>query len=170
VRKVGPIGVVLKAGVWYLVAQKGSAFRTYRVGRMSETQALEEPYARPSSFDLAAWWSKSSREYEMSSYRGTATIRLSPRGRALIDMLGPYVAQAVAQSSGKADPRGWVRCTIPIESMEYGIGELMRLGADVEIIAPRALRARMAQALTEALERYAPRRARAPSADGARRR
>ena len=155
-RKVGPVGVVLKAGLWYLVAQKGGAFRTYRVGRMSEVEALDEPYDRPRNFDLAAWWTKSSREYEKSSYRGTATIRLSPRGRVLVDMLGPYVAQAVAETTAKPDDRGWVRCTIPIESIEYGVSELMRLGADVEVVAPPAVRARMAQSLSEMLEHYAP--------------
>ena len=129
-RKVGPMGVVLKAGIWYLVAQKGDAFRTYRVGRMAETEALAEQYVRPRNFDLAAWWARTSREYEVASYRGRAIIRLSPRGRLLVDMLGPYVAQAVAQTAGAPDGRGWVRCTIPIESIEYGIRELMRLGLD----------------------------------------
>jgi predicted DNA-binding transcriptional regulator YafY len=161
IRKVGPIGVVLKAGVWYLVAQKGSALRTYRVGRMSEAEALDETYVRPRSFDLAAWWAQSSREYEASSYRGSATIRLSPTGLALIDMLGPYVAQACAQSSGKPDTDGWVRCTIPIESLEYGIRELMRLGDDVEVVAPAALRARMTQVARRMTERHAARPSRA---------
>ena len=156
-RKVGPIGVVLKAGVWYLVAQKGNAFRTYRVGRMAETAALAEAYVRPKDFDLAAWWARSSREYEVASYRGSAVIRLSPRGRSLVDMLGPYVAQAVAQTAGDPNQRGWVRCTIPIESPEYGVRELMRLGDDVEVVSPPALRARMAQTLRETLQRYVAR-------------
>ncbi|HYR00508.1 MAG TPA: WYL domain-containing protein, partial [Casimicrobiaceae bacterium] len=134
------------------------AFRTYRVGRMSEVEALDEPYDRPRNFDLAAWWTKSSREYEMSSYRGTATIRLSPRGLALVHMLGPYVAHAVAETVGKPDDRGWVRCAIPIESVEYGVSELMRLGSDVEVVGPPALRARMAQTLSETLEHYAHQR------------
>lgn len=164
-RKVGPVGVVLKAGVWYLVAQKGNAFRTYRVGRMAETEALAEAYVRPKDFDLAAWWTRSSREYEVASYRSSAVIRLSPRGRSLVDMLGPYVAQAVAQTAGDADERGWVRCTIPIESLEYGVRELMRLGDDVEVVSPPALRARMAQTLRETLQRYVARQgARARSA------
>jgi predicted DNA-binding transcriptional regulator YafY len=157
-RKVGPIGVVLKAGLWYLVAQKGAAFRTYRVGRISQAAALDEPYVRPRNFDLAAWWARSSREYELASYRGRATIRLSARGLAVVDALGPYVAQAVAETSGKPDTRGWVRCTIPIESIEYGVRELMRLGAEVEVVAPPVLRARMQQSLRETLEQYAPRR------------
>jgi predicted DNA-binding transcriptional regulator YafY len=170
IRTVGPLGVVLKAGIWYLVAQKGGALRTYRVGRMSETEALDEPYARPRSFDLAAWWSQSSREYEMQSYRGTASVRLSPRGLALVDGLGPYVAQATAQTAGSPDDHGWVSCTIPIESIEYAVRELMRLGADLEVVAPPALRSAMAQALRDTLLRYAPRAPTASRRSAARRR
>jgi predicted DNA-binding transcriptional regulator YafY len=157
-RKVGPLGLVLKAGIWYLVAQKGAAPRTYRVGRMSDAVALDEPYARPADFDLATWWSHASRDYELGSYHDSATIRLSPRGRARLDLLGPYVVEAASASAGKPDRDGWVRCTIPLESFAHGVGELMRLGADVEIVSPAALRAQMAQALRAALQRY-PRRA-----------
>jgi predicted DNA-binding transcriptional regulator YafY len=67
------------------------------------------------------------------------------------------VAQAAAQTSGKPDRDGWVRCTIPIESLEYGVRELMRLGADVEVLAPSALRTRMAQVAREITERHAAR-------------
>ena len=68
-RKVGPLGLVLKAGIWYIVAQKGGAYRTYRVGRMVDVEPLDEEYARPTTFDLAAYWTRSSREYELATYR-----------------------------------------------------------------------------------------------------
>lgn len=154
VRKVGPLGLVLKAGVWYLVAQKGNAFRTYRVGRMTEAEVLEETYSRPAKFDLAAWWAKSSREYEESAYRETVTVRLSPRGRLLLDMLGPYVLAAAAKTASEPDQRGWITCTIPLESADYGIRELMRLGVEVEIVSPAPLRTQMAQTLRDALRHY----------------
>lgn len=157
VRKVGPLGLVLKAGVWYLVAQKGNAFRTYRVGRMTEAEVLEETYSRPAKFDLAAWWEKSSREYEESAYRETVTIRLSPRGRSLLDMLGPYVLAAAAKTASEPDQRGWITCTIPLESADYGIRELMRLGVEVEIVSPAPLRTQMAQTLRDALRHYSRR-------------
>ncbi len=156
-RKVGPVGLVLKAGIWYLVAQKGNSFRTYRVGRISEAEALDEPYIRPPKFDLAAWWARSSREYEVSSYHDTATVRLSPRGRSLLDLLGPYVVEAVAKTASEPDRRGWVRCTIPLESAEHGIRELIRLGDDVEVISPEALRSQVAQTLRKTLQRYSKR-------------
>jgi predicted DNA-binding transcriptional regulator YafY len=157
VRKVGPLGLVLKAGIWYLVAQKENLFRTYRVGRISEAEALDEPYPRPADFDLSAWWSRASREYELGSYRDSATIRLSPRGRLVVDLLGPYVAEAVAKTASKPDRRGWVRCTIPLESGDFGIRELMRLGVDVEVISPADLRTRMERTLSRTLAQYSHR-------------
>jgi predicted DNA-binding transcriptional regulator YafY len=153
-RRVGPLGLVLKGGVWYLVAQKGTTFRTYRVGRITEAEALDETYVRPLKFDLAAWWAKASREYEASSYTESATVRLSPRGRSLAELLGPYVEQAVAKTAGKPDAQGWVRCTIPLESSDHGIRELMRLGVEVEVVSPVTLRAQLAQVLRDTLEVY----------------
>jgi predicted DNA-binding transcriptional regulator YafY len=157
VRKVGPVGLVLKAGIWYLVAQKGSTFRTYRVGKILEAETLDEPYARPLNFDLAAWWARSSREYEANTYTDSATVRLSPRGCSLLDLLGPYVVEGVAKTASKPDKRGWIRCTIPLEPADSGIRELMRLGDEVEVISPVALRARMAQTLRKTLQQYAKR-------------
>jgi predicted DNA-binding transcriptional regulator YafY len=155
-RKLGPIGLVLKAGAWYLVAQKGDSFRTYRAARISEAETLDEPYSRPADFDLAAYWVRSSRAFEIESYRESATIRLSPRGRSLLELLGPYVVDAVAKTAGKPDRRGWVRCTIPLESAEFGIRELMRLGEDVEVISPAALRTQMVATLRKMMLHYSP--------------
>lgn len=153
-RKVGPLGLVLKAGIWYLVAQKGSAYRTYRVGRMSDVQPLDEPYARPKDFDLAAYWTRSSREYELATYGGSAVIRLSPRGRELAGLLGSYVEDAITKTAGKPDKRGWVKCTIPIETSDHGVRDLMRLGADIEVIAPASARTAIVKALREAMTQY----------------
>lgn len=156
--RLGPLGLVLKAGVWYLVAQRGSAYRTYRAANILAAEALADPFVRPADFDLASYWTKSSREYELGNYRGTAVVRLSPRGRSLINLLGPYVEAAVAKTAGRPDKQGWLRCTIPVESGDFGIRELLRLGEDLEVIAPATLRAQMRQALRQTLRRYVARR------------
>ncbi len=153
-RTVGPLGLVLKAGIWYLVAQKGSTTRTYRAVRIADAVVLDETFDRPPRFDLAAFWARSSRDYEANAYRDSATIRLSPRGRALADLLGPYVEAAVAKTAGKPDRRGWIRCTIPLESAESGVRELMRLGAEVEVLAPATLREQMTKMLRQVLRHY----------------
>jgi predicted DNA-binding transcriptional regulator YafY len=152
--RLAPLGLVLKAGVWYLVAQKGGAYRTYRAVNILAAETLGETFVRPADFDLASYWAKSSREYELGNYRGTAIVRLSPRGRSLINLLGPYVEAAVTKTAGRPDKQGWLRCTIPVESGDLAIRELLRLGEDLEVIAPAALRAQMRQALRSVLRHY----------------
>jgi predicted DNA-binding transcriptional regulator YafY len=138
-RKLGPLGLVLKGGTWYLVAQSGKAIRTYRAANIHDAEVLEEPFARQKGFDLAAHWAASSRDYEAGVYRERAEVRLSPQGYALLELLGPYVTEAAARTMQKPDAKGWVRCTLPIETISFGVRELMRLGDDVDVLGPPAL-------------------------------
>jgi predicted DNA-binding transcriptional regulator YafY len=144
-RKLGPLGLVLKAGVWYLVAQNKSSVRTYRARNIYEASMTDEPFARPKHFNLAAHWQKAVREYEGGVYREQAEVKLSPKGRYMLDLLGPYVQRAAAETSGKPDRKGWVRCTLPLESIDFGIRELMRLGDEVIVLGPPELRAQFAE-------------------------
>jgi predicted DNA-binding transcriptional regulator YafY len=152
--KLGPLGLVLKGGVWYLVAQNGKSIRTYRAANIHDVQISDENFVRPAKFDLAGYWQKSSRDYEAGVYREHADVRLSQDGLARLDLLGPYVTEAAARTARKPDRQGWVRCTVPIESIDYGVRELMRLGEDVEVIGPPALRARMAAKLEAMSKRH----------------
>ncbi|HEV7491003.1 MAG TPA: YafY family protein [Rhodanobacteraceae bacterium] len=146
-RTLGPLGLVLKAGVWYLVAQnKNSSVRTYRARNIHDAAISDEPFARPKHFNLAAHWQNAVREYETGVYHEHADVRLSPKGNYMLDMLGPYVQRAAAQTAGKPDRKGWFRCTLPLESIDFGIRELMRLGDEVVVIGPPEFRARFAAA------------------------
>jgi predicted DNA-binding transcriptional regulator YafY len=157
-RKLGPLGLVLKGGLWYLVAQSGKATRTYRVANVHDAQIADEAFARPKNFDLAAHWEQASRAYETGVYRETAEVRISPRGMALLELLGPYVTEAAAKH-GKRDRRGWTRCTLPVESVRQGVRDLMRLGDDMEVLGPPTLRERIAEVSAAVAQRHgAPRR------------
>ncbi len=114
---------------------------------------------RPSKFDLVAHWQSAVREYEAGVYHEHADVRLSPEGLRRLELLGPYVTNAAAQTAGKPDRRGWMRCTLPIESIDFGVRELMRLGTDVVVIGPDALRARMARVATRIAQRHRVRKA-----------
>lgn len=144
-RRLGPLGLVLKAGVWYLVAQRGNAVRTYRAANIHDAEITNEAFARPKHFDLAAHWREAVREYEGGVYHEHADVRLSPRGVYMLDLLGPYVVRAAAETASKPDRKGWVRCTLPLESIDFGIRELMRLGDEVRVLGPRELRARLGE-------------------------
>jgi predicted DNA-binding transcriptional regulator YafY len=152
-RKLGPLGLVLKGGTWYLVAQSGKALRTYRVGLISDAVVTDEPFKRPKTFDLAAHWEESSRAYESNLYREQADIRVSQRGLDLLELLGPYVTEAAAKT-GKRDKQGWTRCSVPIESHTHAVREFLRLGDDIEVLAPAALRERLVDTLQQTAKRY----------------
>src|SRR3954454_22221113 len=68
-RTMEPLGLVLKAGVWYVVASTDGQIRTYRISRVAGATALEERFERPASFDLASTWAESSAAYERDAPR-----------------------------------------------------------------------------------------------------
>jgi predicted DNA-binding transcriptional regulator YafY len=144
VRTLAPLGLVLKGGVWYLIAQSGTSIRTFRAARIYDAKLCSGRFQRPKGFKLAAHWEMAARDYEASVYREHAVVRLSPKGLELLDLLGPHVVAAAAKTSRNLDRAGWARCTIPIESLEYGVRELMRLGTDVTVLGPPPLRSLMA--------------------------
>jgi predicted DNA-binding transcriptional regulator YafY len=165
-RKLGPLGLVLKGGVWYLVAQSGTAssgeavgqknktIRTYRVAAMVDPEVTDEKFVRPRKFDLAAHWERAAREYETGTYRDEADVRLSRRGMARLAQLGQYVKERAAQTAGPPDKDGWVRCQLPVEPGEPGLRELLRLGDEIEILGPTGTRRRMAELAAAVAHRH----------------
>jgi predicted DNA-binding transcriptional regulator YafY len=143
-RIVDPLGLVLKAGRWYCVARCGEHIRTYRVAQILDAEPLATRFERPDGFRLAAYWQRYLAEFEVRRQRGLADVRLSSRGLERLAHLTDPAVVAAAKRNAVADRDGWVRTRIPIETSEHAVGELLRLGADVEVLAPLELRRRMA--------------------------
>ena len=156
--QVAPLGLVLKGGIWYLIAQHEKSIRTYRAGNIHDAEVRDESFIRPKDFDLALYWAKSARDYEAGVYHEHADVRLSPKGMLLLELLGPYVTEAASRTAGKPDRHGWLRCTLPLESVEFGVRELMRLGDEVEVIGPAALREQMAATAKRIAKAHRPAR------------
>ncbi|MGI5175158.1 WYL domain-containing protein [Dactylosporangium sp. CA-152071] len=66
----------------------------------------------------------------------------------LREIAGDPVVAAVDATAGPPDQSGWVHAVIPIESLTPAHGELLRLGAEVEVLSPAALRDRLADTAT----------------------
>jgi predicted DNA-binding transcriptional regulator YafY len=145
IRKLQPLGLVLKAGIWYLVARVKEQPRTYRVSNILEMSVRDECFERPKDFDLVGFWTMSSRAYEVGLYRSEAVLRVSPSGMPKLDLLGSVIAQAAAETAAPSDRHGWVRVVIPIESIEQAAADLLRLGIDAEVLEPPELRSRIAE-------------------------
>jgi predicted DNA-binding transcriptional regulator YafY len=153
-RKLQPLGLVLKGGVWYIVAQVGGQRRTYRVSNVIALTETEEKFERPRDFDLVSFWSQASRAYEVGLYRGEAILRLSPLGVLKLDALGSAIAQAAAETASAPDEDGWVRVVIPIERTEQAAADIIRLGVDAEALEPQSLREKIAEMASEVLRIY----------------
>lgn len=141
-RRLRPLGLVLKAGVWYLVAEPGP--RTYRVANIQRLRALDEHFTRPDGFDLAGFWRAHVERYEENETGETAVVRLSPSGiAALPDILGPRAARLAGRTLEPEDADGWRRARVPLESVPHAAAGLLRLGADAQVLAPPELVAHM---------------------------
>ncbi|MER7815458.1 WYL domain-containing protein [Streptomyces sp. NPDC096153] len=144
-RRLRSYGLVLKSGTWYLVAATERGIATYRVAQILDAVLSDEVFERPGDFDLGAYWTSYLDDFRSRRYTGTATIRLSPRGRRrLPDNLPPEVVRAVESTATAVGDEGWFEAVIPTESTEHACGELLGLGIDVEVIAPAELRRAMA--------------------------
>ncbi|MET9626890.1 YafY family protein [Lentzea sp. NPDC006480] len=139
-RTLKPLGLVLKAGRWYLVAQGSSRISTYRVSQMQAVTVLDTTFERPAGFDLAAHWTASLEDFQARQYTGEAVIRLTAHGfESFASNVLPVVARAASESA--VDEGEWVRVTIPIESIGHAAGMLLRMGGEVEVLSPPELRA-----------------------------
>ena len=82
-------------------------------------------------------------------------VRVSPAGLKRLRELSSAIAEAVDRSPGKAGKSGWTRVSIPIESVDHAVLELMRLGPECEALEPKELRAKIAQRAKGIAELYA---------------
>ncbi|MCX2925739.1 helix-turn-helix transcriptional regulator [Streptomyces sp. NEAU-W12] len=154
-REMRPLGLVLKGGIWYLVALAEDAVRTYRVSRFQAVEETGDLFTRPAGFDLAAYWAESARRLETALQQGTARLRLSPRGQKLLPMrFGAAGVRALADS-GPPDGEGWVEVRLSVESEAVATGDLLRLGTDAEVLGPAELRRAVAEAVAVLAKRYA---------------
>ncbi|WP_330236822.1 helix-turn-helix transcriptional regulator [Streptomyces sp. NBC_00566] len=142
-RRLEPCGIVLKAGRWYTVARTDDELRTYRIGQILALERLDETFDLPADFDLARHWQAHSAALQERLWQGEAEIRISPAG---IARLRDFAAQAVidAVDRGEPEPDGRRRSVIPVESLTHAESELLRLGPEVEVLAPAELRDRVA--------------------------
>jgi predicted DNA-binding transcriptional regulator YafY len=154
-RTVDPLGLVLKAGQWYLVARSGKRTLIFRVSSILEAAILDQRFHRPDC-DLPRVWKGLTAEFQQSLRRSTATIRIAPDAMSLVDRLGSDMAGPLRAAEPVAD--GWRTATVAIESIPHAAGLLLGLGAKVEALEPIALRQELACRANDVAALYQARR------------
>ena len=160
-RTIDPLGLVLKAGAWYLVGRTEAETRVFRVSRVAAARVAPEQFERSADFDLAAFWSERLRAFE------EGLPRIDVRLRVRADALRRLRAQVEpnAKPLVPATGEGWLELTLPFERVEYAYAELMPLGAAVEVIEPTELRDRVATTAQELTALYAAQSAATPTGE-----
>ena len=154
-RTVEPFGLVLKAGIWYLVARREGSLRTYRVSRILEATELDESFDRPIDFDLGAYWGSSTEVFESSLRQVAVRLRVQ---RAALGTLRYAIGSGRLEGVPEPlpdDPEAWLEVTLLTESLDTAHEDLLRVGAQVEVIEPVELRARLARTAAAMLTLYA---------------
>lgn len=153
-RTVDPLGLVVKAGIWYLIARSDAQVRTYRVSRISGVTVRDERFERPDDFDLAAYWTRAIAAYGQTLPTIDAVLRV----RA--DELG-WLAEAMGEPSWSTartapDPErdGSVRVELRIESINGARSGILSVGSSVEVVEPEELRTAVIDGARSVLERH----------------
>ena len=93
-RALAPLGLVNKAGTWYVVVSGRERQFAMRVARITALRLLDEAFDRPKDFDLPACWAQWASNFEASRPRITVVVRASPQ--ALTDWSRCSVPRSVA--------------------------------------------------------------------------
>lgn len=130
-RRIHPLGLVTKRGVWYLIAGTDAGQRTFRVGRISGLTVVEEPVVRPVGFDLEAEWEQIVDNYTTRLGDHTVVVNADPRILSALrfQFRGRIDIAPDAASSGNQ----WVQATVyeygatPMAAQLAGFGQSIRL-------------------------------------------
>ena len=153
-RALDPLGLVLKAGVWYLVGAHDGQIRTYRVSRARRVAALEDAVVRPPGFDLSTYWTESITAFEREAPRIEVTLRVRRDAvRRLEDVISSSLLEASIEEPDP-EPETWRRIRITFDWPREVAGKVLALGGAVEVMAPPELRAELAALAAETLTRY----------------
>lgn len=175
-----PFGLVVKAGVWYLVAAHRGRARLWRIDRVLAARLRDEPARLPEDLDLPALWERLRADVERP--REPVSVRLHVRAEAV-----PLLLRVTASQRSDADlgayppdsdsdsnldpnhdpnpdpesdldpdptPDGWVPLTLTFRAPGAAVGSLLGFGDAVEVLRPAQVRDGMIAAARAVLARH----------------
>jgi predicted DNA-binding transcriptional regulator YafY len=114
--------------------------RVYRVSRVASVRPLDEELERPPGFELTSFWEEWSREFERSLSRVRVTVRVSD------DVRRHLPGEPAVDAEG--------RTVVAFPNLGDAYRELLRFGADLEVLEPVELRQRVASTGRDVAEMY----------------
>jgi predicted DNA-binding transcriptional regulator YafY len=162
-REVGPLGLVNKAGIWYLVASRlgNGAPRAvngdpavFRVGRVTSARPLAVAVARPDGFDLAAFWERWSAAFVTSRSQVEVRVRATATALAIFPYVFGDAGRRAAAAAGPPASDGLREVVLTFEEERVAAHRLAGFGGEVAVISPETVRTELIAAARELLARY----------------
>lgn len=140
-RRLSPLGLVAKDGVWYLLATRdGRETRTYRMDRAAAIEVLDEAAERPPDFDLAAEWARVVGYVEQRRSSVSATVLVQPRHLpAMRGQFGRYLQEVGTRDDGR------VEVTVSAHTTRAVAEQLCGWISVAEVVGPDDVRRELAQ-------------------------
>ena len=145
-RTVDPFVVFSALGNWYMLARDGTSGeeRIFRIDRIKDLATTGERFTLPPGFDP-------------ERAAAGALFVPSPRDIEVILDIGPdagWVLEVTPHDGAEPLDGGWTRMTLRTPHLEWLERLVLRLGDDVKIVAPDALRDGVMEAAARALRVY----------------
>ena len=155
-RVLEPLGLVLKAGIWYVVAAVGRPDpHVSRVARRSAPNpATSTSSARPGS----TWPPTGPSRRPPTSATSRASRSTSGCARtasASCAMRSATPSLNAAEYLTEPDPEGWLRLRVRLDWPDEAPLTMLRAGPWIEVLGPPDVRARVASAARAIVDRYA---------------
>ncbi|MFD4033562.1 helix-turn-helix transcriptional regulator [Streptomyces sp. NPDC058637] len=148
---VDAYGLVVKAGVWYLVADLDGAPRLFRADRVREASLTGEPVVRREGVELSDTWEVLRRQVE----ERPGVVRLRVRvHRSRLDL---FVRLHAGALTGRPEPQGeesWLLAELAVPEVAWA-RSLLSFGPNLEVLAPPEARRLLAEAAAAVVELYA---------------
>jgi predicted DNA-binding transcriptional regulator YafY len=156
-REVGPLGLVNKAGTWYLVATTRAADpAVFRVGRVASARLLTAAAARPDGFDLAAFWERWSAAFVSGRPRVEVRVRATPTALGSFPVVFGDAGSRAAVAAGPAGPDGLREVVLTFEDERAAAHRLAGFGGEVTVVYPETVRNGLIATARDLLARYGP--------------
>ncbi|MFF9154223.1 helix-turn-helix transcriptional regulator [Streptomyces sp. NPDC014846] len=136
---VDPYGLVAKAGVWYLVADRRGAPRLFRADRVRSARLLGDPVRRRKGVELADVWEVLRRQVEDRENGVEVTVRLR---REHLDMFQRMAAAQLTALSGDDGESEWVTARLSYPVLR-AVRQLLAFSDRLEVLDPPEARAEL---------------------------
>ncbi|WP_317445526.1 YafY family protein [Streptomyces collinus] len=139
-----PYGLVAKAGVWYLVADRRAAPRLFRADRVRSARLLDEPVRRRTGVELADVWEVLRRQVEERP-EGAIDVTVRVR-RERLDMFQRVVGALLTELPEDDGEGDWVTVRLSYPALR-AVRQLLGFSDQVEILDPPEARAELLRAV-----------------------